>query len=66
MLEKTELPSREKPSPFTAVQILGAGGVHLSAGQWKAFPAERHPLGQRQSLSELLLVSFASVCSVWL
>ena len=66
MLEKTELPSREKPSPFTPEQMLDAGVVHLSAGRWKAFPAECRPLSQRQSLSESLLVSPASLCSVWL
>jgi len=52
MLEKTELPSREKPSPFTPEQMLETGGLHLAAGQWQAFPDERRPLSQRQSLSE--------------
>lgn len=64
MLEKTELPSREKLSPFMLVQMLDAGGVHLSVGPWKAFPTKCH-LRQRQNLSELLFISPASVCRVW-
>lgn len=39
MLEKTELPSREKPSPFMPVQMLDAGVVHLSPGPWKPYLA---------------------------
>lgn len=40
MLEETELSAREKPGPFMPVQTRDAGGMYLSAGWAKAFPAE--------------------------